>query len=322
MTTRSEDRFPDRPRLIFMGTPEFAVPTLKALIDHGHDIAAVATQPDRPKGRGRKTAISPVKSIALEHGIEVLQPERASDEQFCERVKNIRPELIIVVAFGQILRKHLLTIPKRGVINIHASILPKYRGAAPIQWAILNNESATGLTIMRMDEGLDTGPILLQDEIPVLKDATAARLHTRLALMAGELIIKFLSLMADNPLEEVSQDDSLATYAPKIERDMCLIDWEDSATRVSSLIRALDPKPGAHTLLQGKQIKLFSPRVEGESGPEGIPGRVAGLKGGLHVETGKGQVEIREIQYPGKKRLPAHDFLRGFSIPVGTVLGK
>jgi methionyl-tRNA formyltransferase len=305
-----------------MGTPEFAVPTLKALIDHGHDIAAVATQPDRPKGRGRKTAISPVKSIALEHGIEVLQPERASDEQFCERVKNIQPELIIVVAFGQILRKHLLTIPKRGVINIHASILPKYRGAAPIQWAILNNESATGLTIMRMDEGLDTGPILLQDEIPVLKDETAARLHNRLALMAGELIIKFLSLMADNPLEEVSQDDSLATYAPKIERDMCLIDWEDSATRVSSLIRALDPKPGAHTLLQGKQIKLFSPRVEGESGPEGIPGRVAGLKGGLHVETGKGQVEIREIQYPGKKRLPAHDFLRGFSIPVGTVLGQ
>lgn len=316
------DRFPARPRLIFMGTPDFAVPTLQALIDHGHNVLLAVTQPDRPKGRGRKMSTPPVKSVALGHGIGVLQPEKASDQRFCDLIKNKQPDLVIVVAFGQILRNNLLSIPEWGVANIHASLLPKYRGAAPIQRAILNDDPRTGLTVMRLDEGMDTGPILSQKETPILRDETAGQLHDRLALMAGELIVEFLDRMAENPLKETPQDDSLASYAPKIDRETCLINWEEPANRVSSLIRALDPRPGAYTLCEGKEIKLFSSGVRSEGSVEGVPGRVSGVGEALHVETAEGVVAVREIQYPGKKRLPVRDFLRGFSLPVGTVLGQ
>ena len=316
-------KFPSQPRLVFMGTPEFAIPTLNALIDHGYEILTVVTQPDRPKGRGRKLAAPPVKELALAHRIEVLQPEKASGDQFCDLIRRMEPDLIIVVAFGQILKEDLLSVPKWGVINIHASLLPKYRGAAPIQWAILNNESRTGLTVMRMDEGLDTGPILFQEELPLLKDETAGQLHDRLALLAGVIIIKTLTDMANTYVKEVPQDDSLATYASKIERGDSLIDWNQPANKISCLIRALDPRPGAYTLLNGKEIKLFSPTVVDEGGLEGVPGRVLTyMKEGIHVETGQGIIGIREIQYPGKQRLFVSDFLRGFSLSEGTILGK
>ena len=314
---------PDRPRLIFMGTPEFAVPTLRALIDHGHEVVCVVTQPDRPKGRGKRLAASPVKALAKEVGIEVLQPEKASEEGFCELIKRREPDLIIVVAFGQILRKRLLAIPKWGVINVHASLLPRYRGAAPIQRAILNNETRTGLTIMRMDEGLDTGPILFQEEVPILENETAGHLHDRLAERAGDLMVRSLEHMARNPITEKVQDDSAATYAAKIEKSLCRINWNESAVRISALIRGLDPKPGAYTVLEGREVKLFSSRVVDSTGKEGVPGRVAGDRGGeLVIETGEGRVGIGEIQYPGKKRLPADDFLRGYALPEGTRLGK
>jgi methionyl-tRNA formyltransferase len=315
--------FPKHPRLIFMGTPEFALPTLKALIHHRHDILAVVTQPDRPKGRGRKMMAPPVKQMAVEHKIEVLQPEKASDDFFCEQIRKKAPDLIIVIAFGQILKKNLLDIPEWGAINIHASLLPKYRGAAPIQWAILNNESQTGLTIMLIDEGLDTGPILFQAELPILKDETASHLHDRLALLAGEVIIRALADMSGNPIKEMPQDGPLATYAPKIERKDSLIDWRQSAIKISALIRALDPRPGAYTLLHSKEIKLFSSMVVDEGRLDVVPGRVIrNREGRLHLETGKGIIEILEIQYPGKKRLSAADFLRGFSLPSGTLFGK
>ena len=323
MIELSKEKLPMYPKLVFMGTPEFSIPTLKALIQHGHNIEAVVTQPDRAKGRGRKPAPPPVKRLAIEHGIEVLQPEKTSEDSFCELIKKKGPDLIIVIAFGQILKKNLLTIPKWGAINIHASLLPNYRGAAPIQWAILNNESKTGLTIMRMDEGLDTGPILFQAEFSILKDETAGHLQDRLALLAGDLITKTLNDMTRDKIREVPQDDSLATYAHKIERGDSLVDWKQTAFKVSALIRALDPRPGAYTLLQGKEIKLFSSRVVDEYSLGLVPGRVVRpVKGGLYVETGKGIIEIREIQYPGKKRLSVPDFLRGFSLSEGTLLGK
>ena len=319
----SSRTLPDHPRIIFMGTPHFALPTLDALIRHGEHIVLVVTQPDRPKGRGKKVTASPVKLLALEKGLEVVQPENASDPDFCELVANREPDLIVVVAFGQILKKRLLEIPNWGVVNIHASLLPKYRGAAPIQAAILNDEDKTGLTVMRMEEGLDTGPILLQEEHRIFKDETTGRLHDRLSLAAGDLIIKWLHQISNHPLEERPQDHAAATYAPKIEKGIALIDWKQPASRVSALIRALDPKPGAYTIWKDKKIKLFSSGIANGNRFEGIPGKVVGQgEGGLVVETGQGAVRISELQYPGKKRLPAKEYLKGFPLPGGTILGE
>ena len=322
MASLSKENFPSQPRLIFMGTPQFAVPTLEALIQKGHRILAVVTQPDRPKGRGRKQVPSPVKELAVTHQIKVLQPQKVSDDHFCDQIREMEPDMAIVVAFGQILKENLLTIPGWGVINIHASLLPKYRGAAPIQWAILNSESKTGLTVMRMDEGLDTGPILFQKEVPILEDETAGQLHDRLSQLAGQVIIEALTDMAKTQVKEIPQDDSLASYASKIERRDSLVDWKQPATKISCLIRALDPRPGAFTLLEGKQIKLFSSTVVDRSGLDGVPGRVVRhTKEAIHVDTGQGMIGIREIQYPGKKRLSIPDFLRGFPLPEGTIFG-
>ncbi|MBN1831045.1 MAG: methionyl-tRNA formyltransferase [Deltaproteobacteria bacterium] len=306
-----------------MGTPEFALPALKALIAHDYEILAVVTQPDRPKGRGRKLAVSPVKELALTHHIDVLQPEKASNDPFCAHIQNMGPDLIIVVAFGQILSKEFLRIPKWGAVNIHASLLPKYRGAAPIQRAILNNESRTGLTIMHMDEGMDTGPIIYQTELLILKDETAGQLHDRLALLAGEVIIKSLADMADKPVKEIPQDDSAATYASKIQKKDTRVDWTPPASEISCRIRALDPSPGAYTLLDGKEVKLFASTVIEENGTNDVPGRVLECKEDeIHVQSGRGIVGIRAIQVPGKKRLMVSDFLRGFPLSEGTVLGK
>jgi methionyl-tRNA formyltransferase len=317
------DRLPARPKLIFMGTPDFAVPTLQALIDAGHQVISVVTQPDRPKGRGRRTEAPPAKKLAQAHGIEVFQPEKASGDRFCDIIRKKEPDLVIVVAFGQILNKKFLSIPKWGVINIHASLLPKLRGAAPIQWAILNDESMTGLTVMQMDEGMDTGPILYQEEVAILKNETAGQLHDRLALMAGKLMVRSLKHMAEDPITYKPQDHGAASYAPKIERNLCLVNWTQSARKVAALIRGLDPRPGAYTLLQGEELKLFSAVVKEEDGARLLPGRVSGLKQDLLiVETGRGMVGVKELQYPGKKRLLADEFMRGSSIPEGTVLGK
>ena len=305
-----------------MGTPEFSVPALKALIEHGHEVLAVITQPDRPKGRGKKIIPSPVKQVATAYGLEVLQPDKASSPQFCEIIRGKRPYLLVVVAFGQILKKNLLDIPSWGVLNIHASLLPKYRGAAPIQWAIINNEAKTGLTAMQMDEGLDTGPILLQQEVSLMPDETAGQLHNRLAALSGNFLIRTLKDLAENQLREIPQDQTKSTYAPKIDRDMSLVSWQKPAETVSALIRALDPWPGAFTKLRGKDIKIFSSKVADKE-RIGLPGRVAGHdEAGLMVETGKGTVKIRELQIPGKRRLSAKDFLRGFPLDIGILLGS
>ncbi|MBW1667449.1 MAG: methionyl-tRNA formyltransferase [Deltaproteobacteria bacterium] len=318
-----KEKFPLRPRLVFMGTPEFAVPSLRALIGAGHNVVAVVSQPDRPRGRGRKIISSPVKQVARDHGLETLEPEEASDERFCAFIRGKKPDLIIVVAFGQILKKNLLEIPRWGIVNVHASLLPKLRGAAPIQWAILKREPVTGLTIMRMDEGLDTGPILFQAKVPILDNETAGHLHDRLAQRAGKLIVEFLEKMVEDAIVEIPQDHSNASYAPKIEPSLYEVDWRESAEQVSARIRAFDPRPGAYTLFQGQRIKLFASRVVDAGRVDVVAGKIlAHIDKELLVETGRGVIAIREMQYPGRKKLPVDDFLRGFLIPEGSILGK
>ncbi|MFH1487624.1 MAG: methionyl-tRNA formyltransferase [Pseudomonadota bacterium] len=323
MPAFSGKKFPARPRLIFMGTPDFAVPTLESLMAFPHGGLTVVTQPDKRKGRGKKIAQPPIKMLALENHIEVLQPEKISDRHFRDTLKNKDPDLIIVVAFGRVLPKELLAIPEWGVINTHASLLPKYRGAAPIQWAVLNDEPKTGLTIMRMDEGLDTGPILLRQEVEIREDETAGHLHDRLAVSAGEFMTAFLNRLSEKPLEERPQENTEASYAPKIGRQLSLIDWNLPARRISALIRALDPRPGACTTWQERQIKVFASRVVENHSTHARPGRVIKIGGGgLIVETAEGAVELRELQVSGKKKLPADDFIRGFPLPEGAILGR
>jgi methionyl-tRNA formyltransferase len=309
-------------RLVFMGTPSFAVPALQALLDHDYNVLAVVTQPDRPKGRGRKLTPPPVKEAALQHGLEILQPEKASSPDFCEAIRARNPDLLVVLAFGQILRKPLLQIPAWGALNIHGSLLPKYRGAAPIQWAILNQERITGLTAMRMDEGVDTGPIFLHKEVAILSDETYGHLQDRLADFAGKFLIETLRALSEGRVEEREQDHTLATMAPKIERDMGLIRWEEPAGKISALIRALDPWPGAFTIVKGREVKVFSARLVREDGLGTVPGRVMGVGDrGICLETGRGLLEIGVLQLQGKKRLPAREFVKGFSVPPGTVFG-
>lgn len=314
---------PERPGIVFMGTPDFAVPSLKGLIDAGHNILAVVTQPDRPKGRGRNLASPPVKELALKHGLKVLQPEKSSEPGFLSEIKDMAPDLIIVVAFGQILRKALLDTPEWGVINIHASMLPKYRGAAPIQRAILNDESATGLTIMKVDEGLDMGPILYQKEVRIVRDETAGHLHDRLAGMSGAFLLEFLGAWSGGRIKEAPQESSLATYAEKIDKNICRIDWGREARVISAQIRGLDPMPGAYTEFGDNNLKLFASTVTDDAFVNGVPGRVVGTAGDLlRIETGRGVVGVKDLQYPGRKRLPVRDFLMGFNLPEGTILGK
>lgn len=311
------------PGIVFMGTPEYAVPSLRSLVNEGYEIRAVVTQPDRPKGR-RRTPVPPaVKVAATELGLKILQPEKSSDPAFLTHIREIQPDLIVVVAFGQILKRALLDIPRWGALNIHASLLPKYRGAAPIQWAIINNEEKTGLTAMRMDEGMDTGPILCQDVCSVGPAETSGGLHDRLSVLSGAFLVRTLNELKRGSLSETAQAEEEATYAPKIGKHLSAINWNDSAVNLSALIRGLDPWPGAVTEIGGKRIKLYSPRVMNGQRTDGTPGRVVGhSEKGLMVETGKGIIAVGEFQAPGKRRLPCDDFLRGFSLAAGTMLAR
>ncbi len=314
--------FPSRPRIIFMGTPQFAVPTLETIICEKYDILCVVSQPDRPKGRGQKLSPPPIKVIARENNLGILQPERL-DDRFLEAIDPLRPDLFVVVAFGQIIPGKVLSSARWGGINIHASLLPQYRGSAPIQWAILNNEKTTGLTTMFMDEGLDTGPILLQQKVDIQEGETAGELHDRLAILAPGLLIKTLKGLADGTVGAIAQDDSLATYTSKITKEKGLIDWSWPAERLYGLIRGLDPWPGASTYFNGKPLKLFRCLLADTSRKHSTPGRVRDFtEKGLEIETGRGTVIVKEFQSPGKRRLPAREFIQGSRIGPGSVLGK
>ena len=301
-----------------MGTPEFAIPSLRALAEGPVTVLAVVTQPDRPKGRGRKLSPPPVKKVAQEYGIDVVQPERASAPEFFAAVSDRAPDLIVVVAFGQILKKALLDIPTWGVLNIHASLLPRYRGAAPIQWAILNGEQKTGLTAMKMDEGMDTGPIIRQVEVEIGEYETGGSLHDRLSELAGPFLVETIERIIKGDYDLREQESSLATYAPKIDKSMTKIQWHKSAREVASVIRAFDPWPGAQTEIKGKMVKLFSlvSIEEGDSGAE--PGIIVSVsEEGIVVQTGKGVIKFCHMQLAGKRRLPVGEVIKGFAISPG-----
>ncbi len=308
-------------RIVYMGTPQFAVPALEALLAHGEEVVAVVTQPDRPKGRGRKLTPPPVKEVALAAGLPVLQPKSIRTDEFLTEIRGLRPDLIVVVAFGRILPKALIELPRHGTINVHGSLLPSYRGAAPIQWALINNESETGVTIMQMDEGLDTGAMLLPGAIPIADDDTAASLAVKLAALGGRLLVEAIDRLKAGRLPATPQDDALATLAPPLCKEEGVIDWRKSATAISGLIRGLDPWPCASTLLDGNQLRLFVPRVVAGPATE-PPGTLCRAdRGGLLIATGQDYLLVGEVQLAGSKRLTVDAFLRGRPLEPGLRLG-
>ena len=318
----SQDSFPSRPKIVFMGTPQFAVPTLRVLIHEKYEILSVVTQPDRPKGRGQKLTPSPVKICAEENNLAILQPKRL-DDSFLNLLVDLKPDLLIVVAFGQIIPGKVLSSAKWGGINIHGSLLPQYRGSAPIQWAVINNEKTTGLTTMFMDEGLDTGPVLMQEEVDILEGETAGMLHDRLSSLAPGLLIGTLEGLANGLIKKRKQDNSFATYATKLTKEQGLINWSWPAERLDGLIRGLDPWPGAFTYYNEKMLKLFGCYLVNKGKAFSAPGKIKGLnERGLEIETGKGSIIVEEIQASGKKRLPVKEFLKGSTLSVGSILGK
>ncbi len=311
------------PKVVFMGTPDFSVASMEAIVGAGYAVKAVVTQPDRPRGRGRVITASPVKRRALALGLRVLQPDKISGGGFFEQIKNIDPDIIIVVAFGQILKRPLLDIAPYGAINIHASLLPRYRGPAPIQWAIMNGDTMTGLTSMRMEEGLDTGPILLQKELAIAQNETFGELHDRLAAISGPFLLETLDKMKKGTLSESRQNEGLASYAPKLGRELAIINWELSSGKVSSLIRAMDPYPGAITFFKGSLLKIFSSCPGPRNAGPLVPGRISAITDeGIVVETGAGTILIRQMQVPGKKRLTAVECARGLGLKAGSVFGS
>ena len=308
-----------RLRLVFMGTPHFAVPILQALIESGEEILAVVTQPDKPAGRGKRLTPPPVKILAQEHSLPVLQPQKIKDPAFLEELKKLAPDVIIVAAYGKILPKEVLEIPKYGCINVHASLLPKFRGAAPINWAILAGEKETGVTIMQMDEGMDTGDILLQESIPIAADETAGTLHDKLAQLGAKLIIQALGLLKEGKLLRKKQPEEGVSYAPLLKKEDGLLDFSLSAEELSRRIRGLDPWPSAYTYFRGKLLKLFRPEVLDQE-TEAPPGTIVDVDHGLTLATGRGLLRVHEIQPEGKKRMDAEAFVRGYRPQVGERL--
>ena len=302
--------------IVFMGTPDFSVPCLKRLIDDGHNVQAVFTQPDRPKGRGNHLAPPPVKEIALQHGIPVYQPERLRKSDALEVLKEISPQLIIVVAYGQILPQSIIELPQYGCINIHASLLPRYRGAAPIQWCVLNGEKKSGVTSMQMDAGLDTGDMLLSAECEIGENDTAEDLHDRLSVLGAEVMSKTIDLLERGELNPVKQDDSLSNYAPMLTKELCPIDWTESAQQVHNKVRGLYSWPCATAELDGRTIKIHKTRLCGKV--NGKAGQVVESGKKLIVACGDGQgVEIVTLQAQGKKAMSAQDYMRGNPIEKG-----
>lgn len=308
-------------RVIFMGTPDFSVGALKALAENGYEIAGVVTQPDKPRGRGKASAMTPVKEAALELGLTVYQPARVREQSFMDTVRALNPDVIVVSAFGQIIPKALLELPRYGCVNIHASLLPKYRGAAPIQWAVMDGEPVSGVTIMQMDEGLDTGDMLAKTEVPLEPDETGGSLFDKLSRAGADLLIRTLPALEQGTLTPEKQPlESPTAYARMIRKEDGRIDWNLEAEAIERRIRGLNPWPSAYTELTGKILKIWRAEVlPKESGQ--APGTVTEAgKGGFCVQTGKGVLRLLEVQLEGKKRMDAQAFLRGFHAAPGMKL--
>ena len=307
-------------RVVFMGTPEFAVPTLRALDEH-HEVVGVVTQPDRPAGRGRKLLPSPVKEVALERGLDILQPRNLHAPEAMQRLEDWRPDVIVVAAFGQILRPEVLGLPPYGCLNVHASLLPRYRGAAPIPAAILAGDVKTGVTIMLMDPGMDTGPILDQEEMPIGPQDTTASLTEKLARMGAELLLKTLAGWLQGRITPQPQDDALATYCHPLQKGDGHLDWTMSATYLDRQVRASDPWPGAFTTWQGQRLKVLRARSRPDWPGAGEPGLVISLDGSAGVVTGEGLLELLEVQLAGKRPTEIAPFLHGQQQFIGSMLG-
>jgi len=307
-------------RVIFMGTPDFAVYSLKALLTQ-HEVIAVVSQPDKPKGRGKKLTPTPVKEFALEQGIQVYQPEKARDPEFVALLKELNPDVIAVTAFGQILPESILNIPKYGCINVHGSLLPKYRGAAPMQWSIINGEKVTGITTMFMAKGMDTGDMLLKTEVPITPEDNFASVHDKMALAGADLLLETLTALQAGTLGRIPQNHEEATYAAMITKETGHIDWTKNAEEILNLMRGLDPTPGAYTMYEGEPLKLFKgTKTEGDY-RQGKCGEVVEItKKGFVVKCGDGALIITELQATGKKRMPADAYLRGHAIDQGVLL--
>ena len=308
-------------RVIFMGTPDFSVGTLEALIQAGHQVVLAVTQPDKPKGRGGKMQFPPVKETALEHGIPVFQPRKVREPENIEDLKKYQADVIVVVAFGQILPREILELTPYGCINVHASLLPSYRGAAPIQWAVINGEAVSGVTTMQMDEGLDTGDMLLKTEVPLEPEETGGSLHDKLAAAGASLCVRTLKALEEGTVTPKKQGESPTAYASMLKKEMGEIRWEEPAISIERLIRGLNPWPSAYTGWQDKTMKIWEAEVlDEDSGPE--PGTVVRVdKDGFLVQTGKGLLKVTALQIPGKKRMEADAFLRGYSMEPGEKLG-
>ncbi|MFP4194677.1 MAG: methionyl-tRNA formyltransferase [Desulfobacterales bacterium] len=310
----------NRLNIIFMGTPDFALPCLKALGQSGHRVSLVVTQPDRPKGRGRKLAEPPVKQTAKELGYTVVQPDSVATEDFYRHVSELRPDVFVVAAFGHILPKRLLELPPMGAINLHASLLPKYRGPSPIQWAIINGETETGVTSMLMDAGLDTGEILISRSTPVYADDTAGTLHDRLALMAADVLLLTLEGFSSGTIRPVPQNHAMASYAPMLKKSDGHLDWTRTAEYLERFIRGMTPWPGAYAYWNNKKLNIY--RAEIRPGDrEYQPGTVINaFDNELRVAAGKDALSILEIQAESGRRMNIEEFLKGVSLPPGTVL--
>jgi methionyl-tRNA formyltransferase len=315
-----------------MGTPDFAVPCLEVLAAAGHEIAGVVTQPDRPRGRGHKLTPPPVKVLAQAKGLQVYQPERIKHPDFVGTLQELAPEMIVVVAFGQLLSKEILTLPKHGCVNVHASLLPKYRGAAPIHWAVINGEKETGVTIMYMDEGLDTGDMILRESIPIEAGDTTGTVHDKLSVMGARLLVEAAAQIAAGAARRVPQDNAESTYAPLLTKEVELIPWEKKAAEVRNLIRGLNPWPGAFTYYEGQVMKIWSAQGweegtaaigAGVAPDQNRPGQVTAVlpKSGFVVQTGDGRLLVTEVQLQGSRRMPAADFVHGRGITAGIILG-
>ena len=306
-------------RVVFWGTPEFAAPALRALVGEGFEVVGVVTQPDKPQGRSREIIHSPVKAFAIEEEIPVFQPKNARDSELFAKLSELKPDISVVVAYGHILPQKIIDLPKLGTLNIHASLLPALRGAAPIQAAIRQGLTETGVTVMRVVQALDAGPMILQAATPILDDETYGELQVRLSELGALTLVEGLTLVSLGKAKETPQDDSRATYVPKLTRESSRIDWRDSAIEISRLIRASDPKPGAFTKTPKGDVKMFGPKVM--DGIKGQPGEVLKVTGELVIACGTDALRISGVQPAGKSRMSSHEWARGRGTAVGDRYG-
>ncbi len=308
-------------KIIFMGTPDFSVGTLEALIEAGHEVVLAVTQPDKPKGRGKEMQFTPVKACAVAHDIPVYQPRKVREAECIEVLASYNADIMVVIAFGQILPKEILELTPYGCINVHASLLPKYRGAAPMQWAIIDGEPVTGITTMQMDVGLDTGDMLLKNEVVIEADDTFGTLHDKMAAAGAQLCVETLVGLEAKTITAEKQGEMTTDYAKMIHKQMGNIDWHDDAVHIERLVRGLNPWPSAYTTWNDKAMKIWVAKVDEDRCTDAIPGTIIAVeKDSFTVQTGKGCLQVYELQIPGKKRMDAGAFLRGYQVKIGEIL--